>query len=346
VILLPFFNGDIKELAVISFLEENTGITLRSLWSLKFIKHLLPYSIVCAAILFWASTGLVYVESNQEAAVYKLGVLQEETLEPGLHMTLPYPLDKVEIYDTETVNKITIGYAGKDDSDNLWTGTHGSNEHKLLLGNGNELVSVNLRVEYKISDLTKYLRASTSPAAILEARSYELITSRIIVSDLEDLLSVDRAEFTKEYTAELSKILCEDDIGLELVTVVLESIHPPLEIAAIYQEVVGAEIQAEARIKRAESDANVKLTDATAQKSASVNAANAEYHQKLAVATADVSEFLASVEAAEGHPDAYHYYKYLKAVSTAYGKSKLIIVGEGVDSSKIYFGNIGNLIVE
>jgi regulator of protease activity HflC (stomatin/prohibitin superfamily) len=346
IIPLPFLNSNKSDLGVISFLEKNTGITMRGLWSMRFVKTVLPYTFIFIFVLLWISTGLVQVEPYQQGAVYRLGKLLDQPLEPGLHMTLPYPLDKVEIYDTETVNKITIGYAGKDDSDNLWTGTHGSNEHKLLLGNGNELVSVNLRVEYKISDLTKYLRASTSPAAILEARSYELITSRIIVSDLEDLLSVDRAEFTKEYTAELSKILCEDDIGLELVTVVLESIHPPLEIAAIYQEVVGAEIQAEARIKRAESDANVKLTDATAQKSASVNAANAEYHQKLAVATADVSEFLASVEAAEGHPDAYHYYKYLKAVSTAYGKSKLIIVGDGVDSSKIYFGNIGNLIVE
>ena len=346
IIPLPFANIGKRDTGVISFLEKNTGITMRGLWSMKLVKTVLPYTAILVFLLFWVSTGLVQIEPYQQGAVYRFGKLSNETLTPGLHMTLPYPIDKVEIYDTESINKITVGYAAKEDSDNLWTGSHGTNEHKLLLGNGNELVSVNLRLEFKINDLTKYLRASSSPAAILEAKAYELITSKIIVSDLEDLLAVDRAKFTEEYTEELREMLAGQDIGLELVSVVLESIHPPLEIAAIYQEVVGAEILAEAMIKQATSDANVTVTNAEAEKNASINAANAEYHNKVASATADVSEFNASVEAAAGNPDAYHYYKYLKAVSEAYGKARLVIVGEGVDSSKIYFGNLGIPLTE
>lgn len=346
IIPLPFARIGKRDTGVISFLEKNTGITMRGLWSMKLVKTVLPYTAILVFLLFWVSTGLVQIEPYQQGAVYRFGRLSNETLTPGLHMTLPYPIDKVEIYDTESINKITVGYAAKEDSDNLWTGSHGTNEHKLLLGNGNELVSVNLRLEFKINDLTKYLRASSSPAAILEAKAYELITSKIIVADLEDLLAVDRAKFTEEYTAELQKMLTAQDIGLELVSVVLESIHPPLEIAAIYQEVVGAEILAEAMIKQANSDANVTVTNAEAEKNASINAANAEYHNKVASATADVSEFNASVEAVAGNPDAYHYYKYLKAVSEAYGKARLVIVGEGVDSSKIYFGNLGIPLTE
>ena len=346
IIPLPFAHIGKRDTGVISFLEKNTGITMRGLWSMKLVKTVLPYTAILVFLLFWVSTGLVQIEPYQQGAVYRFGKLSNETLTPGLHMTLPYPIDKVEIYDTESINKITVGYAAKEDSDNLWTGSHGTNEHKLLLGNGNELVSVNLRLEFKINDLTKYLRASSSPAAILEAKAYELITSKIIVADLEDLLAVDRAKFIEEYTEELQKMLTAQDIGLELVSVVLESIHPPLEIAAIYQEVVGAEILAEAMIKQANSDANVTVTNAEAEKNASINAANAEYHNKVASATADVSEFNASVEAAAGNPDAYHYYKYLKAVSEAYGKARLVIVGEGVDSSKIYFGNLGIPLTE
>lgn len=346
IIPLPFANIGKRDTGVISFLEKNTGITMRGLWSMKLVKTVLPYTAILVFALFWISTGLVQIEPYQEGALYRFGRLSDETLTPGLHLTMPYPIDKVEIYDTESINKITVGYAAKEDSDNLWTGSHGTNEHKLLLGNGNELVSVNLRLEFKISDLTKYLRASSAPAAILEAQAYELITSKIIVADLEDLLAVDRARFTEEYTAELRKMLARRDIGLELVSVVLESIHPPLEIAAIYQEVVGAEILAESMIKTATSEANVTITEAEAEKNASINAANAEYHKKVATATADVSEFNASVEASAADPDSYHYYKYLNAISNAYGKARLVIVGEGVDSSKIYFGNIGLLPTE
>lgn len=342
---LPFASGDIKDFGVISFLEKNTGITMRGLWSMRLIKNILPYSALVVLLLFWISTGIVQVESYQEGAVYRLGKLTDSTLEPGIHLTMPYPIDKVEVYDTDKISKMTIGYAAKEDTDNLWTGTHGTNEHKLLLGNGNELVSMNLRVEYKISDLQKYLRTSTNPASILESQAYALITDRIIATNLETLLSVDRDAFTESYTADLKKKFAEYDVGLEIVSVVLESIHPPLEIASIYQQVIGAEIQAEEMIKRAQSDANVKITAAMAEKEASINAANAEYYKKVASATADVSEFNASLEAYNGNPEAYHYYKYLNAMSEAYGKSKLVIVGKGVDSSKIFFGNLGNIVI-
>ena len=343
---LPFAAGDTKEFGVISFLEKNTGITMRGLWSMRLIKSVVPYSVIVVILLFWISTGIVQVESHQEGAVYRLGKLTDENLTPGIHVTLPYPIDKVEIYDTETINKMTIGYAAKEDTDNLWTGTHGTNEHKLLLGNGNELVSLNLRLEYRISDLQKYLRTSSNPASILESQAYALITDRIIATNLETLLSVDRDAFTESYTKELKERFAEYDVGIEIVSVVLESIHPPLDIAAIYQKVISAEIEAEEMITRAQSKASTKITAAMAEKEASINAANAEYYQKVATAVSDVAEFNASLEASNGNPEAYHYYKYLNAMSQAYGKSKLVIVGEGVDKSKIIFGNLGNVVLK
>ena len=342
VIPLPFAGKDKNDLSVLSFLESNTGITMRGLWSMKLIKQIVPYTVIAIAALFWISTGIVQVESYQEAAVYRLGVLQSETLKPGLHLTLPAPFDKVEYYDTEKVNKVTIGYVAKEDTDNLWTGTHGSSEHKLLLGGGNELVSINLKIEYKIKDLHTYVTTATAPASILEAHAYDLITQRVIVTDLETLLAVDRGEFTLNFKHDLEAQLAEHDIGIELVSVVMESIHPPLEIASVYQGVIGAEIQAEEIIKKAENAATVQLTNAKAKKEMVENTATAENHTKVAAATSNVSEFMASVEANNTNKDSYQYYKYLNALSQAYGKTNLILVGDGVDTSKIYFGNFSN----
>ena len=342
IIPLPFAGKDKNDLSVLSFLESNTGITMRGLWSMKLIKQIIPYTVISVAALFWLSTGIVQVESYQEAAVYRFGVLQSESLKPGIHLTLPAPFDKVEYYDTQKVNKVSIGYVAKEDTDNLWTGTHGSSEHKLLLGNGNELVSINLKIEYKISDLHKYITTSTSPAAILEAHAYDLITQRVIVTDLETLLAVDRGAFTLNFKEELVDSIAKHNIGVEIVSVVMESIHPPLEIASIYQGVIGAEIQAEEIIRKAENSATVTLTNAQAKKETTINTAVSENYTKVAGATSSVSEFMASVEANNTNKDSYQYYKYLNALSQAYGKSNLILVGDGVDTSKIYFGNFAN----
>ncbi len=342
IIPLPFAGKDKNDLSVLSFLENNTGITMRGLWSMKLIKQIVPYTVIAVAALFWLSTGIVQVESYQEATVYRMGILREETLKPGLHLVLPTPFDKVEYYDTQKVNKVSIGYVAKEDTDNLWTGTHGSSEHKLLLGGGNELVSINLKIEYKISDLRAYVTKSATPASVLEAHAYDLITQRVIVTDLESLLAVDRGAFTSNFKKDLEEGLSDHDIGIEIVSVVMESIHPPLEIASIYQGVIGAEIQAEEIIRKAENAATVTLTNAQATKESTINKATAENHTKVAGATSSVSEFMASVEANNTNKDSYQYYKYLNALSQAYGKSNLILVGDGVDTSKIYFGNISN----
>jgi hypothetical protein len=77
IIPLPFAGKDKNDLSVLSFLENNTGITMRGLWSMKLIKQIVPYTVIAVAALFWLSTGIVQVESYQEATVYRMGVLQE-----------------------------------------------------------------------------------------------------------------------------------------------------------------------------------------------------------------------------------------------------------------------------
>ena len=49
---------------------------------------------------------------------------------------------------------------------------------------------------------------------------------------------------------------------------------------------------------------------------------------------------MASVEADNVNSSAYRYYKYLDAITKAYGNAKLVIVGDGVDTSNIFFGNL------
>lgn len=336
---MPFAKGQKNDLGIISYLEKNTGITMRSLWSIKLIKNMIPYTVIIALMLFWLCTGIVQIESEQLGALYRFGHLQDEPLKPGIHFTLPWPFDKVELYRTEVVNKLTVGYSSTENTDNTWTGNHGSNEYKLVLGGGNELVSVNIRLEYKINDLMKYLKCSNAPEKLLEAKAYETITYRIVGTNLDSLLSIDRSEFVKSFHKELAEAINPYDTGIEVVSVVLESIHPPLEIGDIYQKLVSAEIDAEKMILDAEAQAAVKIAEAEKSYDSAVSVANSDYFTKIANARADVAEFMASVEADNLYHDSYRYNKYLNAICNAYGKSRLVIVGDGIDSSKIYFGS-------
>lgn len=339
---VPFVKRKIdgEEKSFVVYLEENTGITLRSLWSIKYIREIAPSIVFMIGVLLWLSTCIIQVETNQKAAIYRIGKLQKRILEPGLHLALPYPFDKVEIYDTETINKMTIGYKAEENTDNIWTEEHQGEEYKLLLGGGAEVVSINLRLEYKISDLKKYLTTATSPESMMEALAYELVTDQTIATDLMSLMSADRDAFSENFQKELGTRLEQKNLGLEVVAVVLESIHPPVDIAGIYQELISAGIQAEKQIINAQDLAIMSLQQAQLTHDNAIGEAQVNYEKKVAAAKASITEFMASVEAYNANSDAYKYQKYLAAVRKAYGNANLVILGEGVDQSAIVFGNI------
>lgn len=332
--------GSQKRVGFIEYLETNTGISMRSLWSVKYIRQIAPMVVFLSGIFLWLSTCIVQVNTYQQAAVYRIGVLQEKILGPGIHLALPYPFDKVEIYDTEVVNKLTIGYRSEESTDNIWTEGHGEEEHKLLLGGGDELVSINLRLEYKISDLKDYLKTTSSPVSHMEAMAYELVTDQTIATDLDTLLSADRDAFAHNFKDQLSGMLEERRLGVEVVSVVLESIHPPVEIASVYQELISAEISAQKFLLYAQGNAAAAVANAEQTANTTIGTAQVENFQKLAEAKASATQFLASVAAKEEHKDAYTYYKRIKAVREAYGNANLVILGNGVDDSMLYFGNI------
>ena len=339
---VPFVKREIdgQEKSFVEYLEENTGITLRSLWSIKYIRDITPAILFMIGVLLWLSTCIIQVETHQQAAVYRIGNLQDKILQPGLHVTLPYPFDKVEIYDTQTVNKTTIGYKATENADNIWTEGHQGEEYKLLLGGGDEVVSINLRLEYRISDLKQYLTTATSPESMMQALAYELVTDQTIATDLSSLMSADRDAFSENFQKELSKMMEEKNLGLEVVAVILESIHPPVEIAWVYQELISAGINAERYLVNAQDVAAVTIAQAETTQDTTVGSAQVSYEEKVAAAKASVTEFMASVEAYNASSDAYKYQKYLAAVRKAYGNANLVILGEGVDQSAIYFGNI------
>lgn len=329
-----------SNMGVIKYLEENTGITMRALWSMQLVKKVVPAALLGIVLLIWLSTGLVQIEAHQEGALYRLGKLQSKSLQPGIHLTLPWPFDKVEVYNTKTLNKLTIGYIPTGEQDNIWTQEHGGEEYRLLLGNGDELISINLEIEYRINDLYSYIGNAASPEALLQAEAYEIITNRTISSNLEMMLSTDREVFSESFKQELTEHMKHHNTGLEVVNVVLESIHPPVEVADVYQNLIGASIDAEHIIILAKNEANAQIMQAKNEQTAKVGDAYVQKYQSIAAAEASVAEFMAGVAAYEAYPAAYRYYKYMNTLTQVYSQAKLIIVGEGVDAGKLYVGNL------
>lgn len=289
-------------------------------------------------LLVWLSTCVVQVETYQQGALYRFGSLaREDILEPGLHFKLPVPFEEVKIYNVTQPQGMIVGYEGDvNNKNNLWTRPHEGEEQALLLGNGNELVAINLKITYRISDLYTYLTRYSSPEDVLNAKGYEVVMGETIHTDINTIISEDRSQLSHRIEEQLKEYAREAELGLEVMSVTLASIHPPVAIADIYQSVVSAGIQKKTSVLTAEGKALVAREGAEADKQLAINDAGIQRDERVSSANAEIQKYNASIEAYLLDPEAYLLDRYLESFQQALAQQRKYIVGPGVERGALY----------
>ena len=340
--LLRFAKGSEKK-SFADFLEDNTGLSVKSLWSIRYALSLLPTAVLALCAVLLLASCVYKVDPQQQAVVYRFGrILESSPVGAGLHVKLPWPVDKAEIYDTARVKEVLVGYEKQQSVDNLWTQAHGGEEYQLLLGNGNELVSVNIKIAYVIDDLRLYVTSCASPEDILTAKAFEIVLRKTVSSDLDTFLSVDRSGLSEDLTKELNDFCAGAGIGLRVGSVTLESIHPPIGIADVYQGVVSAGIQKNTLITNAKAAQAEKLAAAEQEAAELVLAAQKDRTQRVSEAEYEIEGFLAAAEAYRARPDAVTLAKYLDTFETVVAGNKVYVFIGDHDPSDYLLDFSGN----
>ena len=314
--------------------EIKLNFSLKSLYTIKYTLKVLPGIILGLMFILLLSTTIFVVQPHQQAAVYRFGRLERSSIVgEGLHFKLPWPVDIVEIFDVHRIRSMQIGYEAIDDLNFLWAQFHDGGEHLLLLGNGNEKVSVNMRIFYNISDLYLYVKNSTNPQAILSAAAYEALMNRTVNTTLDAFLSIDRSSLSVSIMEELSEFSAREGLGLSVVQIIIEGIHPPAEVANVYQMVISASIDKNTIITGAETEAERMLIDAYRQNRSIVNYAQARQHDRISSAMQEMAVFYAAMEAHEINPGSFELTRYLDVFERVIRSSNVYVFSPGMEDS-------------
>ncbi len=221
-------------------------------------------------------------------------------IKPGILFKWPWPIDIAYKYPAYRVMELAIGYVPNIDpktgqperSPKLWGRTHYKEEYHLLVASGQRsgkieagavpvsLVIAAVPVQYRVKDLYsflynygKYQKSDGSEGyaseKMLEAICYQQLTSfaasaRIEVDTSEDLahslLGAGRVEAKKILTENIQAAADKAGLGIEVVFLGMQGIHPPPEVAADYQKVIGAVQQKQALILQADAEKNRTLS--------------------------------------------------------------------------------------
>ncbi|MBN1456537.1 MAG: hypothetical protein JW912_01645 [Sedimentisphaerales bacterium] len=268
-----------------STIDYQFGFQVSQTWFYKLLeKAIIPLFLFLVLTLYLLSCFVV-LRPGEEAVIEHFGSF-DKIVGPGYTFKLPWPFDMAYKYPTSEVRRIDIGFleseeAREKNKDNpmLWGEQHYEEEYNLLvatesdgsLGEGAIPVSIvraAVPIHYKVKDLKQYLYNHNDTENMLKAICYrELVrftaSSKVEASDNEDssvesesLLGGGRGKAAEVLINRIQAAADKEELGVDVVFLGLQGVHPPPEVAEDYQKVVGSVQKRQAEILTALAERN------------------------------------------------------------------------------------------
>ncbi len=257
-----------------------------------------------AAILVYASLGLVAVGPDEAAVVQRCG-RYHKLLAPGLHVCLPPPWDRVTRHNPDRVFTIEIGMRSKPTPAASQTAVEWNNPHRqgsfervedeaILLTGDHSLVELGAAIQCRVVDLPAWLFTIREPEAMLrtlvEGTIREVVATFPMVAHGEnpqsgrEILTTGRGALEDQIAARLQQRIQSYGLGVEVVPggVCLEDVHPPLDVVPAFRDVSSAFKERGRLVNEADSDYRQKV----------ISVAGREAWQELSQADAEVTDGL------------------------------------------------------
>jgi len=228
---------------------EGFGIDLRGTWALEYMRRALLPITGLLLVVGWLSTSLHVVPLTSVGVLERFGARPASNaglLEPGLHLLLPWPMDRVRQVDLARVRTLPVGMERPiEGASMLWTDRHAEEEFNLVLGGGKDLLTVNAMLHWRPDDALAFAYNVANPEEALAEIAGRVIFERTAARTLDEVLLGNVEALAREFTQGIRDAVDEAGLGIEVVDLAVLALHPPRDVAADYQSVVSAQIEAE-----------------------------------------------------------------------------------------------------
>lgn len=304
--------------AIRAAVQTGLGIDLGHSWALRFIARATGPVLVAMIALGWLLSGVTAVGTG-ERAVYEAFGRPSAVLRPGLHLHLPWPLGIVRSVKFGAVQQVAISFdpdaaAGapaasasdiidgdpRPEADRLWDNEHPDESLYLVAartdgGQSFEVMGADMDVLYRVGATDAAAMQSIytieAPETLVRSLSSQILVRYFARSTLDGVLGRDRQAFVRQFQSELQRELTRLSSGIDVMSVVVEAIHPPLNAASAYQNVQAAVVRSAIKIDSAKAEAVREMKVAAQVAAATRNDALAAAAVRVSAAKADLALF-------------------------------------------------------
>ena len=267
--------------------------------------------IVILLLVIWiVPSTFFFVEPDEEGVVTRFGKYNR-TVSPGLHFKFPSPVEHADTPKVRQVRRIEIGFRS----------TQGGSlqevpAESLMLTGDQNIIDINLVVQYKISDAVAYLFNVRRPHKLVRDAGETIIRGIIGSRKIDEALTTGKAEIQVKAQELIQLLLDRYKSGIQIVTVQLQDVDPPEQVAASFKDVVSAREDKERMINEAQGYRNAVIPEARGRAAQIVRGAEAYREEVMRMAEGDAKRFISQVAEFNKAPDITRKRIYLETMET------------------------------
>ena len=273
------------------------------------------YILVVLLLIAWALTGLYRVDEAERGIVQRFGAYTVTAL-PGLHWHLPYPIETVDIVNTEAVENYSY--------------------RTEILTADESYVFIQMVVQYRRSDPVKYSFEVSDPELTVRDVTESALREVVGTSTLEVLVTERRDEIAPRTREILQNTLDTYGSGITITSISLENLDYPQAVQAAVDDTQKSRNDRDRYILEADTYAQDLVPRARGQAARIEQEAEAYRERVIAAAEGDAARFEALLTEYQRAPRVTRARLYLEAVEDVYRRSSKVVIDTDASGNLLY----------
>jgi len=198
-------------------------------------RSFLMWAIIGIAALWFLFTTMHSISGQERGVVTRFG-RYSHTLSPGVGLTLPSPIDRVQKINVEDIREVNLGSAS---------------EETLMLTGDQNLIDIAYQVRWNIRDPEQYLYELAEPQNTISQVAESAMRQIISQVTLNDAMGAARGDIEARVQEEMQQTLDSYRSGVVIQGVAIRQADPPAAVNEAFKEVTAAQQKAQSEVNNA-----------------------------------------------------------------------------------------------
>ncbi|WER47137.1 FtsH protease activity modulator HflK [Cupriavidus sp. WKF15] len=287
--------------------------------------------VVAAVVGIWLASGFFMVQEGQTAVILQFGKFKYST-GPGINWRLPWPIQSAEVVNLSAVRSVEVGRSTSIKDSNL--------KDSSMLTQDENIIDVRFTVQYDIQDASEFLffnKTDRGGDEELVTQAAETSVREIVGRNKMDaVLYENREQIAQGLAKSIQSILTAYKTGIRVISVNVQSVQPPEQVQAAFDDVNKASQDRERAISEGQAYANDVIPRAKGTAARLKEEAEAYRARVVAQAEGDASRFRSVQGEYAKAPQVTRDRIYIETMQQIYANSTKVLVDARQGSNLLY----------